>query len=292
MNSTTTPNLLSDLKSLFKSGVLIANVMPVLTGFWLALHFTQASLLSNWGLLVLTLIGSTLVMAGALALNNWFDADIDAVMERTKNRPTVTGHIPLRTVLVIGIVLSVLGLLILGLISVESAIYAFIGWFTYVILYTMWAKRRYISHTIIGSVSGAVSPLIGWTALEPGFHIVPMMFFLILFIWQMPHTYVIAMRKCDEYRAAGVAMLPVARGFAVTKRHVVVYVACLLPLPFALTQLGTVFVVIITLMNLVWLAACIRGLFTKDDLRWAQSMFKFSVYYLTALFLIPIIITI
>jgi protoheme IX farnesyltransferase len=156
----------------------------------------------------------------------------------------------------------------------------------------MWAKRRYTFNTMIGSVSGAVSPLIGWTALESGFHPVPIVFFLILFIWQMPHTYSIAMRKCNEYRAAGVAMLPVVRGFATTKRHIAVYVTCLLPLPFALTQLGSAFIVIVTVMNLVWLVACIRGLFTRDDLKWAQSMFKYSVYYLTAIFLVPIIITI
>lgn len=285
-------NLLSDLKSLFKTGVLIANVLPVLTGFWLASHFTHASLLTNGGMLLLTLVGSTLVMSGALALNNWFDVDIDNLMERTKQRPTVTGHIPLRTVFVMGIVLSAVGLGVLFLISIESAIYAFVGWFTYVILYTMWAKRRYTSNTIIGSVSGAVTPLIGWTALESGFHVVPMVFALILFIWQMPHTYAIAMRKCNEYRAAGVAMLPVVHGFAATKRHIAVYVACLLPLPFALTQLGTVFIVVTTVMNLGWLLACIRGLFTTDDLKWAHAMFKYSVYYLTVIFLIPMIVTI
>jgi protoheme IX farnesyltransferase len=291
-SKTSTPSLISDIILLFKARVLIANVLPVLTGFWLATFFTQTSLFSNGGLLLLTLVGSTLVMSGALALNNWYDVDIDTVMERTKHRPTVTGHISLRVVLVIGIVLSVAGIGLLLLVSIESAIYAFAGWFTYVILYTMWAKRRYTFNTIIGSISGAVTPLIGWTALASGFHTVPIVYFLILFVWQMPHTYAIAMRKHNEYRAGGVAMLPVVHGFATTKRHIVVYVICLLPLPFFLTQLGAAYIIIATIMNLSWLAVCIRGFFTKDDLGWAQSIFKFSVYYLIAIFLIPIIVII
>src|SRR4051794_2538121 len=83
--------LFADIKSLFKAIVLISNVLPVLTGFWLALHFTNGTFLANWDVFLLTISGSTLVMAGALILNNWYDVDIDTVMERTKNRPTVTG---------------------------------------------------------------------------------------------------------------------------------------------------------------------------------------------------------
>ncbi|MGG1677844.1 heme o synthase [Neobacillus sp. NRS-1170] len=218
-------SLIKDLKALFKASVLIANVLPVFSGFWLALYFTDSSLTNYWGDFLLTMIGSTLVMAGALVLNNWYDVDIDSVMDRTKHRPTVTGNISLKVVLTMGISFTILGFTLLLFTTIEAAIYAFVGWFTYVFLYTMWSKRRYTFNTIIGSVSGAVSPLIGWTAIESGFHVVPMMLFLILFIWQMPHTYAIAMRKYYEYKAAGVAMLPVVRGFAITKRQIFVYAA-------------------------------------------------------------------
>ncbi|WP_066065916.1 heme o synthase [Neobacillus soli] len=283
--------LIADLKSLFKAAVLIANVLPVFTGFWLALHFTNASFMDHLDVFLLTIIGSTMVMAGALVLNNWYDVDIDTVMDRTKNRPTVTGNISLKVVLTLGIALSVLGLILLFFTTIEAAIYAFVGWFTYVVLYTMWSKRRYTLNTVIGSVSGAVTPLIGWTVIEPGFQTVPIVLFLILFIFQMPHTFAIAMKKYKEYKAAKVAMLPVVKGFAVTKRQMVIYIACLLPLPFFLTSLGTTFIVIATLLNVGWLVVSISGFFTKDDLKWAHINFLYSVNYITLLFLLMVIVT-
>lgn len=283
--------LMADIKALFKGPVLIANVLPVFTGFWLALYFTGASFSDYLNVFLLTIIGSTLVMGGALVINNWYDVDIDTVMDRTKHRPTVTGHIPLKVVLTIGIVLTVLGFILLSFTRWEAVIYAFVGWFTYVILYTMWSKRRYTLNTVIGAVSGAVTPLIGWTAIEPGTHIVPIMLFLIIFVFQMPHTFAIAMKKCEEYRAAKVAMLPVVHGFEMTKRQMVVYIACLLPLPFYLGSLGLPFVVIATVMNLGWLIVSISGFFTKDDLKWAQINFLYSVNYITILFLLMIVVT-
>jgi heme o synthase len=283
--------LFADIKSLFKAIVLISNVLPVLTGFWLALHFTNGTFLANWDVFLLTISGSTLVMAGALILNNWYDVDIDTVMERTKNRPTVTGNFSLKFVFRLGIALSIVGLVLLAFTTIEAAVYAFIGWFTYVILYTMWSKRRYTLNTVIGSVSGAVTPLIGWTAIAPGFHIVPIVLTLILFIWQMPHTFAIAMKKVEEYSLAKVAMLPVVHGFNFTKRQMVIYIACLLPLPFFLGSLGTVFVVIATLMNLAWLVASISGFFTKNDMKWAHLMFMCSVNYVAILFTLMILVT-
>ncbi|MEH7247744.1 heme o synthase [Neobacillus niacini] len=286
-----TSTIIADLKSLFKAGVLVANVLPVFTGFWLALYFTETSFSTQWGVFLLTIVGSTMVMAGALILNNWYDVDIDTIMERTKKRPTVTGNIPLKVVLMMGIVFTIIGFILLLFTTLEAAIYGFIGWFTYVFLYTMWSKRRYTFNTLIGSVSGAVTPLIGWTAIESGFHLIPMILFLIIFIFQMPHTFAIAMKKCKEYKAAGVAMLPVVRGFKITKRQIVVYVACLLPLPFFLTPLGTPFIVIATLLNIGWLIASIYGFFTKDDLKWAHVIFLYSVNYVTILFILMIIVT-
>ncbi|MGP4108134.1 heme o synthase [Virgibacillus sp. L01] len=287
------PNtFLSDLKELFKAVVLIFNVLPVFAGFWLALYFTNSTFTANWELFLLTMAGSTCVMAGALILNNWYDVDIDTIMERTKNRPTVTGNLSLKAVLMMGIIFSVVGLILLLFTTIEAALYGFIGWFLYVFLYTMWSKRKYTLNTVIGSVSGAVTPLIGWAALNPANHTVPIIMFLILFIWQIPHTFVIAIRKYDEYKAAGVAMLPVVHGLAITKRQTVIYIACLLPLPFYLASLGTTFMVIATLLNIGWLTLGISGFFTKDDLDWANKMFLYSVNYLMIIFVVMIIVTV
>jgi len=281
----------ADLISLFKGIVLIANVLPVFTGFWLAIYFTNASIIGNLNLFLLTMIGSTLVMAGALALNKWYEGDIDTAMKKTQARPTVTGNFLLKITFALGIGLSALGFILLLFTTLEAVLYAFIGWFTYVIMYTMWTKRKYTFNTVIGSISGAVTPMIGWAAIDSTMHIVPIVMFIILFIWQMPHTFAIAMKRYDEYKAAGVAMLPVIRGFEMTKRQIFVYVACLLPLPFFLTSLGTTFIVISTLLNLAWLALTIKGFFVKDDVKWARINFVVSVNYIAILFIMMVLVT-
>ena len=275
---------LADLKSILKLIVLILNVLPVLTGFLLAVHFTGGSLSAEFGNLMLTLIGSTLVMAGALLLNNWYEVDLDSKMLRTQKRPTVTGNFSLKAVLQMGIISSVLGIIILLFTTKEAAIYAFIGWFIYVVLYTFWSKRRYTLNTVIGSFSGAVTPLIWLAAIDSTFHIVPVVLFMVLFLWQIPHTFAIAMRRYHEYKAAGVPMLPVVYGFDITKRQTVIYTACLLPLPFFLTELGMPFVILATVLNIVWLGIGLSGFRMKDDMKWANIMFKTSLYYLMVLF--------
>lgn len=283
--------IISDIKALVKGIVLISNVLPVLTGFWLALYFTNSSFAAHWDVFLLTIVGSTFVMAGALILNNWYEVDLDREMLRTKERPTVTGAISLNTVFALGISATVIGFILLLFTSAESAFYAFIGWFIYVVLYTFWSKRRYTLNTIIGSVSGAVTPLIGWAAIDSAYHIVPIVLALILFIWQVPHTFAIAMRRSNEYKAAGVPMLPVVQGFAFTKRQTVIYIACLLPLPLFLASLGIPFIVLATVLNVGWLVLGISGFFTKEDVKWADRIFIYSLGYLTILFLMMIVFT-
>lgn len=280
-----------DLKSLVKGIVLIANALPVLTGFWLAIYFTGSSITEHWSAFWLTMIGSTFVMAGALVLNNWYEVDLDKEMKRTQARPTVTGNFSLKAVLTMGIAFSIIGFILLFFTNFEVVLYTFIGWFTYVILYTMWMKRKYTLNTVMGSISGAVTPLIGWAAVAPSYHFVPLVLALLLFIWQMPHTFAIAMRRHDEYKAAGVAMLPVVRGFEFTKRQIIIYVACLLPLPFFLMSLGTVFVVVATILNVLWVLLSVGGFFTNSDIKWARAQFLYSVNYVAILFVLMIIVT-
>src|SRR5699024_8052396 len=254
----------SDLKSLVKGIVLIANVLPILSGFWLALYFTDSSFIMFWDKFLYMLIGGTLLMAGALMLNNWYEVDLDENMMRTHARPTVTGNFSLNTVLTAGIVSSILGMILLFMTTIEAAVYGFIGWFTYVVLYTFWSKRKYTLNTVIGSVPGAVTPFIGWAAIAPSFHVVPIILALLLFVWQIPHTFAIAIKRHDEYKAAGVPMLPVVMGFPITKRQMVVYIIALLPLPFFLSQLGTGFIIIATLMTVGWIILAIRGFFVDN----------------------------
>src|SRR5699024_1057561 len=140
------------------------------------------------------MLGSAFVIMGGSIMNNWYDVDIDPVMTRTKVRPTVTGNITLRTTLILGIVFSLIGHILLLFTTLTATIVAFIGWFTYVVLYTILSKRRYTLNTAVGSISGAVPPLIGRTAVDPNLHIIPVALFVMMFIWQTPHFLSLAMR--------------------------------------------------------------------------------------------------
>lgn len=285
-------NFLQSVKALIKIGIVNSNLITVVAAFWLAVYFGGLTFSDHIDTLVFTIIGSGLVIAGGAIMNNWYDVDIDPKMSRTKKRPTVTGLFSLRSVLIAGIVTTILGHAILLLFTTAlAALFAFIGWFVYVVLYTMWSKRRYTLNTIIGCFSGAMPPLIGWFAVYPQLHIVPVGLFLIMFIWQTPHFLALAMRKTEEYKNAGVPMLPAVYGFEMTKRQIIVYVACLLPLPFMLFSLGTIFVAVATILNVGWLILAISGLFTKDDLKWANKIFIYSLNYLVILFPLMIIVT-
>lgn len=282
---------LADVKSLVKIGIVNSNLITTFAGFWLALYFTDATFSANWQVFLLTMAGTALVIAGGCIMNNWYDVDIDPVMTRTKSRPTVTGSFSLNQVLILGIASTVAGIVLLLFTTVTATLIAMFGWVVYVFFYTMWTKRKYTLNTIVGSFSGAAPPLIGWAAIDPNLNVAAIVLFLIMFIWQTPHFLALAMKKCKEYKAAGIPMLPVVHGFAITKRQMVVYTACLLPLPFYLSSLGTTFLVVATLLNVGWLAMGISGFFMKNDLKWANWMFIYSLNYLTIIFLLMVAVT-
>ncbi|AWD87374.1 MULTISPECIES: heme o synthase [Bacillus] len=280
-----------DFLSLIKIGIVNSNLITTFTGMWLALHISGLSFLGNLNTVLLTLIGSSLIIAGSCAVNNYYDRDIDHLMERTKVRPTVTGKIQPNQALWSGILLIALGLIMLLMTTVMAAVIGFIGVFTYVVLYTMWTKRRYTINTVVGSVSGAVPPLIGWTAVEGHIGVVAWVLFMILFIWQIPHFLALAIKKTEDYRAANIPMLPVVHGFEVTKRQIIVWVACLLPLPFFLGSLGLPIVILGTLLNVGWLILGLMGFRMKNIMKWATLMFVYSLNYMTIYFVAMVVFT-
>ncbi|ASF28695.1 MULTISPECIES: heme o synthase [Bacillus amyloliquefaciens group] len=280
-----------DFLSLIKIGIVNSNLITTFTGMWLALHISGLSFLGNLNTVLLTLIGSSLIIAGSCAINNYYDRDIDHLMERTKVRPTVTGKIQPNQALWSGILLIALGLIMLLMTTVMAAVIGFIGVFTYVVLYTMWTKRRYTINTVVGSVSGAVPPLIGWTAVEGHIGVVAWVLFMILFIWQIPHFLALAIKKTEDYRTANIPMLPVVHGFEVTKRQIIVWVACLLPLPFFLGSLGLPIVILGTLLNVGWLVLGLMGFRMKNIMKWATLMFVYSLNYMTIYFVAMVVFT-
>ncbi|MBE1553594.1 heme o synthase [Sporosarcina limicola] len=282
-------SVFKDFLALIKIGIVNSNMITTFTGLFLAFQFTDKSFLQNIDLLLYALVGSGLIIAGSAALNNLIDCDIDPVMTRTKLRPTVTGRFKAPAVLALALTFIVVGEILLFSASTAAGLWGLAGVFSYVVLYSMWSKRRYVSNTIVGSISGAIPPLIGWAAVEPALGAGAWALFLIMFIWQPPHFYALAMRLTEEYRAANIPMLPVVKGFARTKKSMLAWVLFLFPLPFLLTELGVGFLLLATALNIGWLYFALKGFKTKDDLKWAKTMFIYSLNYMTILFVSIII---
>ncbi|MEH7276316.1 heme o synthase, partial [Neobacillus vireti] len=190
-----------DFTALIKIGIVNSNLITTFTGIWLALHFSGQSFLNNLDIVLFTVIGSSLIIAGSCSINNYIDRDIDHLMERTKARPTVTGKIVPSKVLWLGLVLITLGTIFLMFTTMTATVIGLLGVFSYVVLYSLWSKRQLVSNTIIGSISGAVPPLIGWAAVDGNLDIIAWSLFILMFIWQPPHFYALAMRRVEEYRA-------------------------------------------------------------------------------------------
>ncbi|MET3682009.1 protoheme IX farnesyltransferase [Alkalibacillus flavidus] len=289
---TSIKSLWADFLALIKIGIINSNLITTFAGFWLALYFTSQNPLAHWDTFILVMLGTALVIAGGCVINNYYDRDIDLVMSRTQSRPTITGTIPLPIILGMGIAFSVLGLILLYLTTPLAALFGFIGWFVYVVLYTMWSKRKYTINTVVGSFSGAAPPLIGWAAVDSSLHPTAFVLFLIMFIWQTPHFLALAIRKKDDYAKANVPMLPSVHGNAITKRQIFIYTICLLPLPLYFFQLGTAFVVFASALNIGWFAIATYGFVMKDDQKWAKWMFIYSLNYLTLFFIGLVVATI
>lgn len=273
-----------------KTGIVTSNLMTVFAGLFLAAYYNGVSLTADPLTAVLTLLGAAMVIAGGCALNNYIDRDIDHIMERTKDRPSVTGVLSGRQTLTYGLVMAFGGVTLLAMTTITSAFIGLVGLFIYVVLYSMWTKRTTSFNTIVGSFSGAVPPLIGWAAIDPGLHPVAWTLFLIMFLWQPPHFLALAMRRRDEYAAAGIPMLPVVAGFAMTKRQIVWYIAALLPVSLIVVNFGAIYTVTAGILGAGWLILGITGFKTQNDVQWATKMFIYSLNYLTILFAVIILV--
>lgn len=281
-----------DVLTTVKMGIVNSNLVTAFAGLWLALHFTGQSVADFTAPLIFALVGTALVIAGGCSLNNYIDRDIDRLMNRTQNRPSATGKIQGKNVLALGLALSGAGLAALLAASPAAAFFGAFGLIVYVLFYTMWLKRTHSLNTIIGSFAGAVPPLVGWAAIDPSMNSpVPWILFLILFLWQPPHFLALAVKRVEEYRNAGIPMLPVVAGFEVTKRQMIAFVAVLVPVSLLLYPLGPFYTVSAAVLGFAWLILAIRGLTAADTVKWARMMFVASLNYLVLIFSVMVVAT-
>jgi protoheme IX farnesyltransferase len=268
-----------------KVGLTVANLFTTFVGFWVASHGSIQPIR-----LLVTMLGTALVIAGGCTLNNYIDRDIDHRMTRTQHRALVQGRLQPDAVLRMGIILSVLGLIILGAFAtLMAAVFAWIGLITYVGVYTLWLKRTSPLSTAIGGISGAVPPLIGWTAVTGHLNMTAWALFAFMFLWQPPHFFALAMKRCEEYRAAGIPLLPVVKGFAKTKRHILAWTIVMIPATYLFVlfkTVGSMYMITATVLGIVYLVYAILGFWSKDDIRWSKHMFNYSLVYMNVLFLV------
>ncbi len=243
------------------------------------------------GLMLWTLLGTTLVCGSANSINMVWDQDIDAIMNRTAHRPLVTGMLQTREALMFSGTIGLLGVLILTYFANPlAALMGICGHVFYVVIYTMWLKRSTPQNIVIGGAAGAFPPLIGWAAVTGDLSVAAWLIFALIFLWTPPHFWALALYKDVEYGKAGVPMMPVVRGHHTTIFQMLVYTMLLLGCTTLLAIMGTMG--IIYLVSSVLLGAgfayfCIKLAFAKDaesSESWAKKTFAYSILYLALIF--------
>jgi heme o synthase len=269
---------------LTKPGIVLGNLITVAAGFILGSS-------GSWNLFLFlaTLFGLAFIMASACVFNNYIDRRVDQKMERTKNRPLVKGLISGKNAILFGIILAVIGNgFLFAYTNVLTTFIANIGFFVYVILYSLW-KCRTIYGTAIGSIAGGVPPVVGYCAAGNHFDAGALILFMILVFWQMPHFFSIAMYRFDDYISASIPVLPVIKGFQKTQRHMVIYIIGFILATAALTcfhYTGYLYLSCAVLLGVAWFVLCLKGFTVQNHRIWARSMFRLSLFIITVLCLI------
>lgn len=265
-----------------KPGIIFGNLISVVGGFLLA-----SKGVIDYPLFLATLFGVSLVVASGCVFNNYIDRDIDRVMERTKNRVLVKGLIDPKVSLIYASVLGIAGMLLLYVAANPLAMWlAVIGFVIYVGVYSLYMKRKSVYGTLIGSLSGAAPPVIGYCAVTGQFDMGALILLLIFSLWQMPHSYAIAIFRFKDYQAANIPVLPVIKGISVTKNHITLYILAFMVATLMLTLSGYAgykYLVVAAAVSVWWLGMALRGYKATNDIVWARKLFVFSIIAITSL---------
>ena len=241
---------------------------------------------STW-LVVATLIGGSLAAGGANALNQYLERDIDARMQRTSQRPLPQGTIAPRNAAIFGLLLGVVAAAWLTLmVNAISAALAIGALAFYAGIYTYYLKRSTVQNIVIGGAAGAAPPLIGWAAVTGSVEVEAALLFLVVFYWTPPHFWALALFTSDDYRAAGVPMLPVVHGVEETKRQILLYSWLLVPLTVifgAAAELRVIYVGVALVGGAIFLLLAFRLRFS-EGIEGARRLFRYSILYLAVLF--------
>jgi heme o synthase len=272
---------LRDYYHLTKPGIIYGNLLPAIAGFLLASHWHI-----KFVLFISMILGVGLVIGSACVFNNYIDRGIDQKMARTKKRAIATGRISGQQALTYASVLGVLGFaLLIWQTNWDTVILGLIGFVDYVILYGI-SKRRFTGGTLVGSISGAVPPAAGYTAVTGHFTGAALLLFIILVLWQMPHFYAIAIYRYKDYKAAGIPVLPVQRNIEITRRRIMYYIVAFTLAAMSLAffgYAGHIYLVVVAFLGFFWLGRGIRTYNQLEPQMWARRMFLISLFVMCGL---------
>ncbi len=243
-------------------------------------------------------IGFTAILCIALgagaagALNQWYEADIDAVMRRTQKRPLPAGRMDRQAALHFGVGLSAFSVILMGLaVNVAAAAILTVSILFYVLIYTVWLKRRTPQNIVIGGAAGAFPPLIGWAAATGQVALLPVLLFMLVFLWTPPHFWALALFVKTDYANAGVPMLPVVAGERATRVQIGLYtipmaVAAIAPWPLGLTGpiYGVASIVLTGIFALLAVLVATRRQVEGDAMKPEKRLFSYSILYLFVIF--------
>ncbi|UOR10007.1 heme o synthase [Qipengyuania flava] len=229
---------------------------------------------------------------GAAALNQWWEADIDAGMKRTAARPLPAGRMNRTDARDFGVLISAASVMIMGLgVNWLAAAILALSIFYYAVIYTVWLKPRTPQNIVIGGGAGAFPPLIGWVAVTGEISLMPVLLFLIIFMWTPPHFWALALFVKTDYANVGIPMMPVVRGEASTRRQILAYALLLVPVaaaPWFIGGTSYVYGVASLALTLAFLALSVPVAFRQtgldDTMKPEKRLFAFSIIYLFALF--------
>ena len=228
------------------------------------------------------------------SLNMWWDADIDSIMKRTKERPVPSGKVSANNAMLVGLWMSVLSVGMLGLASnwLAAALLAFTIFF-YAVIYSMWLKRSTPQNIVIGGAAGAFPPMVGWVAASGSVSIEAIGMFMLIFMWTPPHFWALALFMNEDYSKAGIPMLTVTHGKKSTRNHILTYTVLLTPfsIGLAFTSIGgPIYFTLSIILSLMFLLGSLKlfrrneKIATEDNYTDERKLFKFSLFYLFLLF--------
>ncbi|CBJ80776.1 protoheme IX farnesyltransferase (heme O biosynthesis) [Xenorhabdus bovienii str. Jollieti] len=265
-----------------KPGIIFGNLISVVGGFLLA-----SKGVIDYPLFFATMLGVSLVVASGCVFNNYIDRDIDRIMERTKNRVLVKGLIDPKISLIYASVLGIAGIVLLYIAANALAMQlALIGFLIYVGVYSLYMKRKSVYGTLVGSLSGAAPPVIGYCAVTGQFDTGALILLLIFSLWQMPHSYAIAIFRFKDYQAANIPVLPVIKGISVAKNHITLYILAFMVATLMLTisgYAGYKYLIVAAAVSIWWLGMALSGYKTANDRIWARKLFMFSIVAIMSL---------